>query len=92
MPAKGEGWRHYKGQLYEVVAMALHTETGKPVVVYRAYGGLAEPTLYVRPLDVWLESIPGDKPRPRFAFEREPERPRAAAPPVRREGFIGPGG
>lgn len=29
-------YRHYKGGLYEVVATARHTETGEPLVVYRA--------------------------------------------------------
>lgn len=40
-------YRHYKGNDYEVIAVARHSETLEPVVVYRALYG--EGGLWVRP-------------------------------------------
>ena len=48
-------YRHYKGNDYEVVAVARHSETLEPVVVYRALYG--DGGLWVRPYDMFCESI-----------------------------------
>lgn len=40
-------YRHYKGNDYEVIAVARHSETLEPVVVYRALYG--EAGVWVRP-------------------------------------------
>ena len=54
-------YRHYKGNDYEVVGVATHSETGESLVVYRALYG--EFGLWVRPLEMFDELVDG---RPRF--------------------------
>lgn len=48
-------YRHYKGNLYEVLGIARHSETLEPMVVYRALYG--EGGLWVRPLAMFTEII-----------------------------------
>lgn len=48
-------YRHFKGNLYEVIGTALHSETREPMVVYRALYG--ENGLWVRPAAMWSEMI-----------------------------------
>jgi hypothetical protein len=48
-------WRHYKGNRYEVLALAKHSETLEDLVVYRALYG--EGAVWVRPLSMWLETV-----------------------------------
>ena len=51
-------YRHYKGQLYELIDIAHHSETGEAMAVYRAlYGDFG---LWVRPLAMFLETIERD--------------------------------
>ena len=59
-------YRHYKGNLYEVLGVARHSETEEQLVVYRALYG--EGGLWVRPLAMFQEQVPGDSGLvPRFA-------------------------
>ena len=48
-------YRHYKGNRYEVIGVASHSETLEPMVVYRALYG--EHRLWVRPASMWSEEI-----------------------------------
>ena len=48
-------YRHYKGNLYEVVDMARHSETVEWLVVYRALYG--EYGLWVRPASLFTEMV-----------------------------------
>ena len=48
-------WRHYKGNLYELVGIAKHSETLEEMVVYRALYGDGD--LWVRPAHMWLEKV-----------------------------------
>ena len=48
-------YRHYKGNEYEVMAVARHSETLEPVVVYRALYG--EGGLWVRPYAMFCEQV-----------------------------------
>ena len=48
-------YRHYKGNDYEVVGLARHSETLEPLVVYRARYG--ERGLWVRPAAMFAEEI-----------------------------------
>jgi hypothetical protein len=59
-------YRHYKGNEYEVLGVARHSETEEELVVYRAcYGSHG---LWVRPLQMFLEAVMVDgRPVPRFA-------------------------
>ena len=59
-------YRHYKGNDYEVLGVATHSETEEVVVVYRALYG--EFGLWVRPLTMFEESVEIDGVvTPRFA-------------------------
>lgn len=60
-------WRHFKGNEYEVIGMAQHSETLEPLVVYRALYG--DGGLWVRPAAMWMETVERDgQTVPRFAY------------------------
>ena len=48
-------YRHFKGNEYEVIALATHSETGERMVVYRALYG--DGGVWVRPVSMWNESV-----------------------------------
>ena len=54
MISKGR-YQHFKGNFYEVIDIALHSETKEPFVVYRALYG--EHGLWIRPLSMFDETI-----------------------------------
>ena len=59
-------YRHFKGNEYELLYVARHSETLEPMVVYRAslYG---ERGVWVRPAAMWCETVERDgKVQPRF--------------------------
>ncbi|MEA3253240.1 MAG: DUF1653 domain-containing protein [Pseudomonadota bacterium] len=60
-------YRHYKGQSYEVLGVAHHSESEEPMVVYRAlYGSYG---LWVRPLAMFNETVEvAGEPVARFAL------------------------
>ena len=51
-------YRHYKGNEYELLDVALHSETLEDMVVYRALYG--EQRLWVRPAYMWEEEVEVD--------------------------------
>ena len=60
-------YRHYKGNLYEVIGVASHSETLEEMVVYRARYG--EQRLWVRPLSMFQEMVEHEgKSVPRFEY------------------------
>ena len=69
LPKKGI-YRHFKGNRYELLGFARHSETLETMVIYRAlYGGY---DLWVRPLSMWSEEIERDGKRYiRFMPEEE---------------------
>lgn len=48
-------YRHYKGNLYQVIDVCFHSETCEKMVLYRALYG--EKALWVRPYDMFLEEV-----------------------------------
>src|SRR4030095_12686042 len=58
-------YRHYKGNDYEVIGEAQHSETEEPFVVYRTLYG--ERGLWIRPRAMFLDTVMIDgRPQPRF--------------------------
>lgn len=51
-------YRHYKGNLYEVIGLANHSETLEKMVVYKALYG--ENEIWVRPASMWNEEVEKD--------------------------------
>ena len=60
-------YRHYKGNDYEVIGVARHSETDEELVVYRPDYG--ERGLWVRPLAMFVETVEvNGETVPRFAL------------------------
>ena len=60
-------YRHFKGNEYEVIGIARHSEDLSPMVVYRVLYG--EGGLWVRPAHMWNETVERDgKVFPRFTW------------------------
>ena len=60
-------YRHFKGNEFEVIGTAKHSETHEEMVVYRALYG--EFGLWVRPASMWEETVERDgKTYQRFTY------------------------
>ena len=60
-------YRHFKGNEYEVICIAKHSETQEDMVVYRAMNG--ERGVWVRPASMWNETVERDgKTYKRFTY------------------------
>jgi len=58
-------YRHYKGNEYEVIGVAKHSEDETDLVVYRPLYG--ERGLWVRPLEMFVETVQiNGETKPRF--------------------------
>ncbi|GAB6182234.1 DUF1653 domain-containing protein [Desulfotomaculum defluvii] len=47
-------YKHFKGNYYEVLYLAKHSETEEPMVVYRCE---RDNSLWVRPLEMFTEKV-----------------------------------
>ena len=50
-------YKHYKGNIYEVIGVAKHSETLEEMVVYKATYQPEGQNLWVRPLKLFFETI-----------------------------------
>lgn len=63
-------YRHYKGNRYQVLFLARHSENEEMLVIYKALYGAGE--IWARPASMWQELVNvGGMMQPRFAWEGE---------------------
>jgi len=67
----GSMYRHYKGNLYKALHIAMHTETEEPLAIYQALYGEAK--IWARPLSMFLDEVtlPDGSTAPRFELIEE---------------------
>lgn len=57
----GNTYRHFKGHLYVVLNLALHTETQETLVIYRRLSDTTGKQLFARPLAMFTSKVDKDK-------------------------------
>ena len=55
LPKPGQVYRHFKGNIYRIITLATHSETGETLVIYKRDD--AEEKSYARPLDMFLSEV-----------------------------------
>lgn len=59
LPKAGEIWRHFKQNYYQIITLAVHTETRETCVVYKTlYGDYSDS---VRPLAMFMSEVDHEK-------------------------------
>lgn len=58
MLKKGDIYKHFKGNLYEIIAVAKHTETMEDMVIYQEVDG---DKIYARPYNMFVSKVDKEK-------------------------------
>ena len=55
---RGKYFRHFKGGIYKVLAIGVHSETAELMVIY---SGEYDTKIWIRPLDMFLSEVDHEK-------------------------------
>ncbi len=75
LPKSGQLYRHFKGNVYRIITVSRHTETGEKLVIYKRDD---QDDAYARPLDMFMSEVdrrkyPEVKEKYRFTLCTEEE-------------------